>query len=639
MSLSTAQQRVNWKAYECNEHALKRTVFGPDEVLVAPPTIEAWKALACVLSAHGYQVRPADTSTYNCRAITGGTGKSLHSYGIALDINANTNPYQRTPDERRVQFSIKSSQDERSRDVNLKLADTDFTREIIDDVLAIKTKRAKGVFDWGGLWTSIKDTMHFQIDVTPSDLEAGVDWSTVKGANGAEPSDVAWESGSVMTVPSSPPAGVTLGKFELVYPVVEKWEGNFDNDPGDPGGPTNMGITQADLARWRQRSVSVDEVRNLTREEARQIFKAYYWEPICGDQLPLPAAQMCYDAAVLMGLRCSGNFLQKALNVQGNSLAVDGTIGPRTIAASLKVDDLKKLVSDVSAQAEGYLRSRPGFAKYGKGWLNRENDVRSTAMAMVSPPAPSPVPQPVPVPPPMPEPIPASAPAPLPQPQPEPAPVPQPQPAPAPAPSPPPIALDRIEAVLTQLITLFKELLMSPRQPVSATVAPAPSAVTTMQPSAQSPQTDAATLIQQLMGFAQAMKGQSPALPAGPLTPAQLQDQLSQLRDFLNTLSVSASKAGLPKLGQVNGALGQTIGNLLDGKKTAIGVTGALLTSLLTEASSGTGGFANALTQLASGVPGLSGYAMPIFLALSAWGVLGKLEKWAQAAPPAGLKM
>ena len=176
--------------------------------------------------------------------------------------------------------------------------------------MAIKTKRAKGVFDWGGLWTSIKDTMHFQIDVTPSDLEAGVDWSTVKGANGAEPSDVAWESGSAMTILSSPPAGVTLGKLKLMYQVI-------------------------------------DELRKLTREEARQIFKAYYWEPICGDQLPLPAAQMCYDAAVLMGLRCSGNFLQKALNVQGNSLAVDGTIGPRTIAASLKVDNIKKIVWDV----------------------------------------------------------------------------------------------------------------------------------------------------------------------------------------------------------------------------------------------------------------------------------------------------
>ena len=100
------------------------------------------------------------------------------------------------------------------------------------------------------------------------------------------------------------------------------------------------------------------------------------------------------------------------------------------------------------------------------------------------------------------------------------------------------------------------------------------------------------------------------------------------------TFGYSASKAGLPKLGQVNGALGQTIGNLLDGKKTAIGIAGALLTSLLTQASSGSGALANVLTQLASGVPGLSGYAMPIFLALSAWGALGKLEKWAQGTAP-----
>ena len=125
-------------------------------------------------------------------------------------------------------------------------------------------------------------------------------------------------------------------------------------------------------------------MRNLTRDDARQIFKAFYWKPISGDQLPLAAAQMCYDAAVLMGLRSAGNFLQAALNQQGNSLAVDGAIGPQTIAACLKVQDLRKLVSDFSAAAEGYLRGRPGFAKYGKGWLNRENEVRSTAMTMVS---------------------------------------------------------------------------------------------------------------------------------------------------------------------------------------------------------------------------------------------------------------
>jgi hypothetical protein len=252
-------------------------------------------------------------------------------------------------------------------------------------------------------------------------------------------------------------------------------------------------------------------------------------------------------------------------------------------------------------------------------------------------PGPQPVPVPAPVPGPQPIPIPAPVPVPVPIPQPAPAPTPQPTPVPPPpAPVPSPLPMDRVEAALMQLITLFREFLTSIRQPVPGSAAP--SAGTAVQPLAQPAQADTAGVIQQLMNAVQAMKGKSPATD-GPLTPAQLQDQMSQLRDLLNTLSAGASKAGLPELGQVNGALGQTIGNLLNGKKTAIGVIGALLTSLLTQASSGTGPVADDLMRLASTIPGLSGYAMPIFLALSAWGVLGKMEKWTQnTAPPPSQK-
>jgi peptidoglycan hydrolase-like protein with peptidoglycan-binding domain len=88
-------------------------------------------------------------------------------------------------------------------------------------------------------------------------------------------------------------------------------------------------------------------------------------------------------------------------------------------------------------------------------------------------------------------------------------------------------------------------------------------------------------------------------------------------------------------LGQVNGALGDTVGNLLDGKKTAIGVTGAMLTSILSQVPAGTG-LGQVLSMLTPSA-GLSPYVMPIFLALSAWGVLGKMEKWSQGtAPPPG---
>ena len=83
-------------------------------------------------------------------------------------------------------------------------------------------------------------------------------------------------------------------------------------------------------------------------------------------------------------------------------------------------------------------------------------------------------------------------------------------------------------------------------------------------------------------------------------------------------------------LGAVNGALGQTIGHLLDGKKSALGIIGAVATQILAQVPATTG-LGAVLAQLTPAF-GLSPYTMPIFLGLTAWGVLGKLEKWTAAA-------
>ena len=64
--------------------------------------------------------------------------------------------------------------------------------------------------------------------------------------------------------------------------------------------------------------------------------------------------------------------------------------------------------------------------------------------------------------------------------------------------------------------------------------------------------------------------------------------QLGKALDLIKTILAPGADGKPPALGQVNGALGQTIGNLLNGKKTALGLLGAVATPLLTQASTST---------------------------------------------------
>lgn len=181
MSKTTAQLRQLWREFECKEPSMVLVPFGPDRIRVAPPTSEAWEALAAVMRHHNYHIRTMDTDSYNCRRITGGTGRSLHSFGIALDVNWTTNPFLDHPGTRAVRFSDKPTQDERANDVRFGHTDTDMTPAMIFDVEAIKTKDRVQIFHWGGRFTDRKDCMHFELDLSPAELAKGVDRTTVKG--------------------------------------------------------------------------------------------------------------------------------------------------------------------------------------------------------------------------------------------------------------------------------------------------------------------------------------------------------------------------------------------------------------------------------------------------------------------------
>lgn len=189
MTSPTEAMRKAWVEYGCRSDRMQRISFGTDSILVAPPTVDAWKALERVLEAYDYHLRVEDTDSYNCRDIKNGGGKSLHSYGIALDINWKTNPYRDHAGQRAPRFSSSSDQERRAEDVRLGRADTDMTREMIDAAIGIKTGGGKRVFGWGGDWRTLKDAMHFQIEVTPAELAKGIDWTTVPGGIGGVPNE------------------------------------------------------------------------------------------------------------------------------------------------------------------------------------------------------------------------------------------------------------------------------------------------------------------------------------------------------------------------------------------------------------------------------------------------------------------
>lgn len=102
-------------------------------------------------------------------------------------------------------------------------------------------------------------------------------------------------------------------------------EGGFVNDARDPGGATNWGITRNTLREWRGVPVTVDDVRQLTEAEAREIYRARYLRPFDGID-PQWKAQVV-DIAVNSGVTTARALFamaqQQTARSVGNQLAIE----------------------------------------------------------------------------------------------------------------------------------------------------------------------------------------------------------------------------------------------------------------------------------------------------------------------------
>jgi len=134
-------------------------------------------------------------------------------------------------------------------------------------------------------------------------------------------------------------------------------EGGLVDNPKDPGGLTQWGISQ--------RSYPSLNIRALTREQAEAVYLHDFWMPIDADEMPDAIGFQLLDFAVNSGVGTALRVLQRAVGV-----ADDGHIGPVTLAAIRAVEP-HDLIMRFLAERLIFMTNCANWPDASRGWVRR----------------------------------------------------------------------------------------------------------------------------------------------------------------------------------------------------------------------------------------------------------------------------
>mgnify|MGYP003324626886 FL=1 len=157
-----------------------------------------------------------------------------------------------------------------------------------------------------------------------------------------------------------------LVNFDEIIEVVLHHEGGYVNDPKDPGGETNFGISK--------RAYPDVDIKNLTKDGAKDIYKKDYWEKNRCDELPEDLRHVYFDMCVNMGRGRATKIMQETANAKGANLKVDGGMGPKTVGAMKNVGLQRVRAYRVKYYADLVTR-KPDLEKIYFGWFRRALEV------------------------------------------------------------------------------------------------------------------------------------------------------------------------------------------------------------------------------------------------------------------------
>jgi lysozyme family protein len=165
--------------------------------------------------------------------------------------------------------------------------------------------------------------------------------------------------------------------FEQCFALLLKHEGGYVNNPKDPGGRTNLGVTQRVYEAYVGHPVDEATMRALTPDVVAPIYKRDYWDACRCDDLPDGVDYAVFDLAVNSGTRRAAKMLQKAAGVTD-----DGSIGPATLKAVAECN-ARDLAADICEARLAFLQALPIWSTFGNGWGRRVAEVEQMAFNMV----------------------------------------------------------------------------------------------------------------------------------------------------------------------------------------------------------------------------------------------------------------
>ena len=163
--------------------------------------------------------------------------------------------------------------------------------------------------------------------------------------------------------------------LDQMIDTILKHEGGFVNDPDDPGGATNYGITIKTYRRYVNRQATPHDIKNMSKDIARKIYRQQYCYAPEIDELPEIIQPQILDMSVNAGPSRAIKLFQECIGT-----TADGNIGPKTIKkAKQSLNNGWHPNAYVDRRIRYYqniARRRPSLGKFLKGWTRRANSFR-----------------------------------------------------------------------------------------------------------------------------------------------------------------------------------------------------------------------------------------------------------------------